>query len=53
MVLPLRMEAELVKKLDEAWKRQGLRSRMELFRRALREYLVGVGENEVAAMILR
>jgi hypothetical protein len=34
-VLPLRMEAELVAKLDEARERLGLKSRMELFRRAL------------------
>ncbi len=30
-VLPLRMESDLVDKLDEAWRRQGLHSRMDLF----------------------
>jgi hypothetical protein len=49
-VLPLRMEAELVAKLDEARERLGLKSRMELFRRALGEYLEGAGETEVAAL---
>ena len=32
-VLPLRLEAELVDKLDEAWKRLGIKSRMDLFRK--------------------
>ncbi len=52
-VLPVRMEADLVDKLDEAWKRQGLRSRMELFRVSLQAYLVEVGEGEVAEMLCR
>jgi hypothetical protein len=49
-VLPLRMEAELVQRLDEARERLGMKSRMELFRRALGVYLAGVGEAEVAAL---
>lgn len=52
MVLPLRMEAALVERIDEAWRRQGLRSRMELFRTALRAYLENAGESDVAEMIL-
>ncbi len=51
MVLPLRMEADLVDKLDEAWRRQGLRNRMDLFRRSLQSYLASVGENDVAALL--
>ncbi len=51
MVLPLRMEADVVDKLDDVWRRQGLRSRMELFRRALQSYLAGVGEHDVAALL--
>ena len=47
-VLPLRMEAELVAKLDEARERLGLKSRMDLFRRALHSYLTAAGEQEVA-----
>jgi metal-responsive CopG/Arc/MetJ family transcriptional regulator len=45
------MEAAVVEKLDEAWKRHGLHSRMELFRKSLHDYLAGVGENEVAALL--
>ena len=52
-VLPVRMEADLVEKLDEAWQRQGLKSRMELFRVSLRGYLSGVGETQLAEMITR
>ena len=50
-ILPLRMEATVVDKLDEAWKRQGLHSRMDLFRKSLHDYLAGVGEDEVAALL--
>ena len=49
-VLPLRMEAELVKQLDEARERLGLQSRMELFRRSLHAYLLEAGEVRVAEM---
>ena len=51
-VLPVRMEADLVEKLDEAWKRQGLESRMQLFRQAPSTYLAGKGETELAEMLL-
>ena len=50
-VLPLRMESDLVDQLDEAWRRQGLATRMELFRVALRTYLASVGENDVAELL--
>ncbi len=49
-VLPLRMETELIARLDEAWKRNGMHSRTELFRKLIHGYLVEVGENELAAM---
>ena len=49
-VLPLRMDAELVARLDEARERLGLKSRMDLFRRALQSYLSTAGEHEVAAL---
>lgn len=51
-VLPVRMEADLVEKLDEAWKRQGLESRMQLFRQALSTYLAGKGETELAVRLI-
>ena len=50
-VLPLRMESELVDKLDDAWKRQGLHSRMDLFRKSLQAFLSNAGEADVAAML--
>ena len=50
-VLPLRMEAALVEQLDAARKRQGLRSRMDLIRRALQAFLANAGEAEVAALL--
>ena len=49
-VLPLRMEASLVTQLDGARERLGLKTRMELFRRALAAYLGEQGEAEVAAL---
>jgi hypothetical protein len=50
-ILPLRMAAAIVDKLDEAWKRHGLHSRMDLFRKSLHDYLAGAGETEVAALL--
>ena len=44
-------ESELVDKLDEAWKRQGLHSRMDLFRKALQAFLENAGETDVAAIL--
>jgi hypothetical protein len=49
-VLPLRMESELVAKLDEARERLGLKSRMELLRRSIHLFLAREGEAEVAAL---
>jgi len=50
-VLPLRMEATLVEQLDAARKRQGLRSRMHLIRRALQAFMAQAGEAEIAALL--
>jgi len=50
-VLPLRMESDLVGKLDEAWRREGLHSRMDLFRKSLQAFLQNAGEADVAAML--
>jgi hypothetical protein len=50
-VLPLRLEAAVVDKLDESWKRQGLKSRTELFRKSLHLFLRTSGEDEVAALL--
>jgi hypothetical protein len=50
-VLPLRMPAETVEALDDVWRRRGLKSRMELFRHALDQYLSGLGEAAAAARV--
>jgi len=52
LVLPLRMPAAVVERMDEARRRLGLASRAELFRRALHRYFVESGEREVADFLL-
>lgn len=52
LVLPLRMAAPVVERIDEARRRLGLASRAELFRRALHRYFVESGEREVADFLL-
>ena len=49
-VLPLRMKAGVVARLDEARERLGLKTRMDLFRQSLSDYLARVGEHEVAQL---
>lgn len=34
--------------MDDAWRRLGIKNRMDLFRTALRAYFHGAGEAEVA-----
>jgi hypothetical protein len=48
-VLPLRMEAAVVDKLDEAWRSRGIKNRMEFFRGALCHYLKELGAEDAAA----
>jgi len=45
------MEANVVASLDEAWRRLGLKSRMELLRRSLHAYLDNAGERDAAALL--
>jgi hypothetical protein len=45
------MRAAIVDKLDEAWKRQGLHSRADLFRKSLHAFFQVAGENEVVALL--
>ena len=52
-VLPLRMEANLVQRLDDARERLGLKNRMDLFRDALQTYFTAQGEADVAALFAR
>jgi hypothetical protein len=49
-VLPLRMEAAVVHKLDDAWRSRGIKSRTEFFRGALGHYLKELGAEDVAAL---
>jgi hypothetical protein len=49
-VLPLRMEAAVVDKLDEAWRSRRIKSRTEFFRGALGHYLKHLGAEDVAAL---
>jgi hypothetical protein len=49
-VLPLRMEAAVVDKLDEAWRSRGIKSRTEFFRGALGSYLKQLGAQDAAAL---
>jgi hypothetical protein len=49
-VLPLRLEAAVVDKLDEAWRSRGIKNRMEFFRGALGSYLKQLGAEDAAAL---
>jgi len=49
-ILPLRLEAEIVERMDEAWRSRGIKNRMEFFRRALGHYLTHLGAEDAAAL---
>jgi hypothetical protein len=49
-VLPLRLESEVVDKLDEVWRSRGVKNRMAFFRGALSHYLKQLGAEEEAAL---
>ena len=49
-ILPLRLEAEIVERMDEAWRSRGIKNRMEFFRRALGHYLTHLGADDAAAL---
>lgn len=48
-ILPLRLANDAVEALDGAWRGRGMKSRMELFRRALGHYLRHIGDRAAAA----
>jgi hypothetical protein len=48
-ILPLRLEAGVVDKMDEAWRERDIPNRMEFFRRALGHYLKHLGATAAAA----
>lgn len=49
-ILPLRLEADVVERMDEAWRTRGIKNRMEFFRRALGHYLSHLGAEDAAAL---
>lgn len=49
-IVPLRLDAPSVAAIDAAWRAQGLKSRMDFFRRALAHYLAHVGAHGAAAL---
>ncbi len=48
-ILPLRLDAEAIELMDDAWRSRGIKSRMEFFRRALGHYLAHLGATDAAA----
>ena len=51
-VLPLRLESEVVDKLDEAWRSRGIKNRMEFFRGAIGHYLRHIGAEDAAGLFV-
>jgi hypothetical protein len=49
-ILPLRLEADVADKMDEAWRAKGIKNRMEFFRGAIGHYLAHLGAPEAAAL---
>ena len=47
-ILPLRLEAGVVDKMDDAWRERDIPNRMEFFRRALGHYLKHLGATDAA-----
>jgi hypothetical protein len=49
-ILPLRLEADVADKMDEAWRAKGIKNRMEFFRGAIGHYLAQLGARDAAAL---
>jgi hypothetical protein len=49
-ILPLRLEADVADKMDEAWRAKGIKNRMEFFRGAIGHYLAHLGAADAAAL---
>ena len=49
-ILPLRLEANVADKMDEAWRAKGIKNRMEFFRGAIGHYLAHLGARDAAAL---
>jgi len=48
--LPLRLEADVADKMDEAWRSKGIKNRTEFLRGAIGHYLTQLGAHNVAAL---
>jgi hypothetical protein len=51
-ILPLRLDADVADKMDEAWRAKGIKNRMEFFRGAIGHYLVHLGARDAAALFM-
>lgn len=49
-ILPLRLEADVADRMDEAWRAKGIKNRMEFFRGAIGHYLAHLGARDAAAL---
>ena len=49
-ILPLRLEADVADKMDEAWRAKGIKNRAEFFRGAIARYLTQLGARDAAAL---
>jgi len=49
-LLPLRLEADVANKMDEAWRARGIKNRMEFFRAAIGHYLAHLGARDAAEL---
>ncbi len=49
-ILPLRLEADVADKMDEAWRAKGIKNRMEFFRGAIGAHLAQLGARDAAAL---
>jgi hypothetical protein len=49
-ILPLRLDADAVERIDSAWRNAGMKSRMEFFRRALGHFFRHLGLRDGAAL---
>ncbi len=52
-ILPLRLEADVADKMDEAWRSKGIKNRMEFFRGAIGAYLTQLGARDAAALFAK
>lgn len=52
-ILPLRLEADVADKMDEAWRAKGIKNRMEFFRGAIGHYLAHLGARDAAALFAK